>query len=258
MPVRWRSRSSMAASAWRPLGLSSRSSSSSASTPARMTPPSARVTGGSSTRVWTDHFVQVFEGVEALASGSIAAIEVLGRLQQTGKAAQSCAERDDFAGPGGVQRDAAEQAFEIENTVHGAAQRFALAEVGRGSATASRRASIRRDRWTGAAAARAADACPWACSRRRACRRGWSAELAGEQWVDQFEVADGDRVEFEAGGALVEAQGVEVLELALLGGAQVVDQSARRRWQRPRGRRGRGRRASGREVLAAEAERSRQ
>ncbi len=51
MPVRARSRSSMAARAARPLRLSSRSSSSSGWMPGRMAPPSAKVAGGESTTV---------------------------------------------------------------------------------------------------------------------------------------------------------------------------------------------------------------
>ena len=46
MPVRARSRSSMAAIVLRPPRLTSRSSSSSGSTPSRMTPPSRTVAGG--------------------------------------------------------------------------------------------------------------------------------------------------------------------------------------------------------------------
>ena len=47
MPVRLRSRSSMVVMDWRALAPRERSSSSSASTPAAMAPPSARFTGGS-------------------------------------------------------------------------------------------------------------------------------------------------------------------------------------------------------------------
>ena len=40
------------------------------------------------------------------------------------------AERDDLARPGGFKRDAAEQALEVEDAVHGAPQAFAVAQVG--------------------------------------------------------------------------------------------------------------------------------
>ena len=36
--------------------------------------------------------------------------------------------------------------------------------------------------------------------------------FAGEEGLDELEVADGDGVEFEGGGSLVEAGGVEVFE----------------------------------------------
>ena len=61
IPVLARSRSSIAASACRPLRLNSRSSSSSASTPARITPPSAKLTGGSSAIVLTTNPSQILQ-----------------------------------------------------------------------------------------------------------------------------------------------------------------------------------------------------
>ena len=51
IPVRLRSRSSMVVMDWRAFAPSERNSSSSASTPAAMAPPSARFTGGSGKRV---------------------------------------------------------------------------------------------------------------------------------------------------------------------------------------------------------------
>ncbi len=48
----------------------------------------------------------------------------------------------------------------------------------------------------------------------------------GEERLDELEVADGDGVELEEGGALVEADGFQVLESALLGLAEIVDEAA--------------------------------
>ncbi len=58
------------------------------------------------------------------------------------------------------------------------------------------------------------------------------ASRAGKQRLDQFEVADGDRVEHQAVLPFVEADAVDVVERAALGGADVVEDGARGRCRR--------------------------
>ena len=55
---------------------------------------------------------------------------------------------------------------------------------------------------------------------------------AGEERLDQLEIADGDRVEHQAVLPLVEADAVDVIERAALGGADVMQDGARGRCRR--------------------------
>ncbi len=131
MPVRWRSRCSICARYCLLLRLRSRSSSSSASTPAAMTPPSLREIGGSATMVCSMRCAQIAEFVD----GAVQRLQAL-RCRNRASAArtagilrQRSGQRQHVARVGRFQRDAAQQAFQIEDAVERAPQFFAADQV---------------------------------------------------------------------------------------------------------------------------------
>ena len=133
-----------------------------------------------------------------------------------------------IARAGGVERDAGEQSFEIEDAGEGAADFFALDEIGVGFAdgfvTGFDGGGVHERAQDGGAQKALAHR---RAAVRRGCERGWrgrtSLRLAGEERFDQFEIADRDLVELEGGGVLLEAEGIDVEGVVFLGGADVVE-----------------------------------
>src|SRR5271157_943820 len=128
-----------------------------------------------------------------------------------------------------LQRDAAEQALQVEDALHRAAQFFprdqvayhaldgieALIDFGK----IDRRSQHPRPQQALAHRChRAIETAEQRCTLAR----------AGEQWLDQFQVAHGNGVQYEAVLPLVEADAVHVIERATLRGANVVKYGARR------------------------------
>src|SRR5271157_4757524 len=132
-----------------------------------------------------------------------------------------------------LQRDAAEQALQVEDALHRAAQFFprdqvayhaldgieALIDFGK----IDRRSQHPRPQQALAHRChRAIETAEQRCTLAR----------AGEQWLDQFQVAHGNGVQYEAVLPLVEADAVHVIERATLRGANVVKYRARRSCRR--------------------------
>jgi|GEM_PF-4387121 len=185
-----------------------------------------------------DDLVQVVEGVEGggefgPAIGDCWLLVVGCRLlgcqgggggAEVGEAGDGRAEGYYLAGACGLHCYAAEEAFEVEDAVHGAAEGFAAADVGGGFGYG---VEPRVDGGDGLHGAEKLGA-EQALAHRGAAgvegpEEGGLGAFGGEEGLDELEVADADSVELEAVAALVVAEGVEVVECALLGGAEVVD-----------------------------------
>ncbi len=176
-----------------------------------------------------DAFVEIGEGVEGggemvPATGGMACGEVGGGGAKAWEARECGAEGDELAGTGGLHGDAAEEALEVEDAVHGAAKGFAAADVGGGDGYGVEARVDGCEGLHGAKQLRAEEALAHGgAAGVEGPEEGGLGAFGGEERVDEFEVADADGVEFEAVAAFVEAEGVEVVEGTLLGGAEVVD-----------------------------------
>ena len=240
MPVRGRSRSSMAAICWRPVVEMVRRSSSSASTPAAIAPPSTSVSGGSSTRVVAIRAVTSFERVEALgqARASARACIACERHFQAGQTAQTGGEGAQIAGAGGIEREPGKQPLQIEKPGECAANLFALDQVCH---------ALRRRLHSGLRVPRRrpAGAESWRASRRLPmgvwqASRVWKSVardvLTGKERLDQFEIAHGDLIEFERRRVLLEIAGCQCAAPRSSAWCGRSGGPRRRRWRLPDGR----------------------
>ncbi len=209
MPVRCRSRASICAMYCLPFWLRSRSSSRSALKPARMVPPSARFSGGSS---------EIASRIRLATSGSSSRpfvqraqprslLRVEAPLQRR-NLFERAAQRQQIARTGRAERDLGEQAFQIENAgqlfaqfgaQNGLLQQFshgieALLDFGAVHGRPQQALTQQAAAHAGQRSGRARSA-RWPAV---ACRR-----VGGEDRFDQFQIAHRDGVEDHGIGAIV-------------------------------------------------------
>ena len=133
-------------------------------------------------------------------------------------------EGENVARIGRLQRDAAEQALDVENAVERAAQLLAMNDAGEGGRDGVEALIDLRNIDGGAQHPGAQQAL---AHRRESVVEGAEESHivagAGKERLDQFEVAHGDGVEDQAVLALVVADAVDVVERSALGLADVVE-----------------------------------
>ena len=154
-------------------------------------------------------------------------VETAHGIANAGQAGHSARQSHQLARPGGIERDAAQQAFEVEQAAQRAAQALTPRQVGGGLRHCVQ--PLLNLRQMAGRAKQGRPQQPPAHGRGAGVQRVEERGLrgfAGKQGLDQFQIANRDGIQQQALAALVKAEGVNVLQPALLGLLQVVEQRA--------------------------------
>jgi len=151
----------------------------------------------------------------------------LQRGAQAGKTAETGGQGADIAGTGGVEREAGEKTFEIEQAIEGAANFFATNQVGNGLGdgfvAGFESGGIDERAKDGGAQKTLAHG---GLAGIESVKKSGLVVLAGEERLNQFEISNCNLIEFESGGVLFKFETVDMEGFVFLRSTNVVKNRA--------------------------------